>query len=58
KDRTLITRNANTIGMEAEICEECGGNGHLFVLDERDQFDPCPWCYGTGRITEQMGYDD
>ncbi|MBF0626745.1 MAG: hypothetical protein HQL91_00850 [Magnetococcales bacterium] len=44
---------ANTIGMEAETCEECGGAGQLFVLDETEQSHSCPWCNGSGRILHE-----
>ncbi|MBF0190824.1 MAG: hypothetical protein HQL99_06685 [Magnetococcales bacterium] len=46
--------NARTIGLEAETCEECGGSGQLLVLDERAESDSCPWCRGTGRVTEML----
>ncbi|MBF0272337.1 MAG: hypothetical protein HQL98_09775 [Magnetococcales bacterium] len=46
--------NARTIGLESETCEECGGSGQLLVLDERAESDPCPWCRGTGRVTEML----
>ncbi|MEO5333818.1 MAG: hypothetical protein H7839_17535 [Magnetococcus sp. YQC-5] len=51
-DPTQTIHHGNAIGLEAETCEECGGSGQLFVLDEKKQCDPCPWCHGTGRITE------
>ncbi|MBF0340532.1 MAG: hypothetical protein HQL95_06145 [Magnetococcales bacterium] len=54
RDPGSTVRSASTIGLEAEICEECGGSGQLFVLDGNEISDPCPWCQGTGRITSML----
>lgn len=39
--------------VEAEYCPKCGGNGLVYVpnpLDwERQNFEPCDRCKGTGR---------
>lgn len=51
-DTILASCNTNPIGLEAEICEECGGAGQLLILDEKNLLSPCPWCHGTGRIME------
>ncbi len=51
-DTINTTRNA--IGLEAEICEECGGTGQLLILDERNRSTSCPWCHGEGEVTEMI----